>query len=125
MRFLLDQNQSPLLVGFLGQAGHDAVHVRDLDLHEAPDAELMEVAVADDRVIISADTDFGELLAMSNASGPSIVLLRRQDRRRAAEVAALLLLNLDGVAEDLKTGAIVVFDDDRVRIRRLPMHASN
>ena len=71
--------------------------------------------------MISADTDFGEILARSNAAGPSIVLFRRQGQRRAAEVAALLLANLAAVTEELDGGAVVVFDADRVRVRRPPM----
>ena len=70
--------------------------------------------------MVSGDTDFGELLALSNASAPSVVLLRRQDHRRASEVAALILLNLDAVAVDLEAGAVVVFNEDRLRVRRLP-----
>ena len=120
MRFLLDQNQSPHLAAFLGLAGHDVVHVRDLALSEASDRLIMEVAVAQGRIVVSGDTDFGELLALSNASAPSVVLLRRQDHRRASEVAALILLNLDAVAVDLEAGAVVVFDEDRLRVRRLP-----
>ncbi len=71
-------------------------------------------------MIVSGDTDFGELLAIANVSAPSFVLFRRQGHRRASELAELLLLNLDAVAEDLASGAVVVFDRDRIRIRRLP-----
>ena len=120
MRFLLDQNQSHLLIGLLAEAGHDAVHVRDLELSRADDNEILQRARDDHRVVLSADTDFGELLARSNASGPSVVLFRRQGQRRAVDVAALLLANLDAVADDLHRGAIVVVDAGRVRVRQLP-----
>ena len=120
MKFLLDENQSPAIVDLLAEAGHDAVHVHDLDMTGSPDVAVLAAASAADSVVISADTDFGELLAFSNARGPSIVLLRRQQQRRAHEIAALILANLDDVAEDLRAGAIVVIDDDRVRIRSLP-----
>ncbi|MGF1596171.1 MAG: DUF5615 family PIN-like protein [Acidimicrobiales bacterium] len=121
MRFLLDENQSPAIVGLLQEAGHDAVHVRQVGRAGAPDEDVFAFAAAERRVILSGDTDFGELLARSNASGPSLVLLRRQGRRRAAEVASLLLANLDVIAADLEAGAIVVFDEDRIRIRSLPL----
>ncbi len=121
MRFLLDQNLPPLLVDLLADAGHDVVHVQSLGMHAADDNEILQVAFDDSRVIVSADTDFGDLLASSNASGPSILLLRRQDRRRAAELAALILANLDEVAEDLDSGAIVVLGQQRIRVRRLPV----
>ena len=121
MRFLLDQNQSPLLVQLLAGMGHDAVHVRQLGMSRASDAEIMAVARDDDRVVVSGDTDFGELLARTNASSPSLVLFRRQGQRRAAELAALLDVNLKAVVDDLDAGAVVVIDADRVRIRRLPL----
>jgi predicted nuclease of predicted toxin-antitoxin system len=72
-------------------------------------------------MIISADTDFGELVSRSNASQPSIVLFRRQGQRRSSEIALLLLANLPTVVEDLETGPVVVLDENRIRIRQLPM----
>ena len=120
MRFLLDQNQSPRVAELLVDAGQDAVHVRDLGLSEAPDVEIVAVALRDDRIVVSGDTDFGELLARSNAAKPSVVLLRRQDRRRGAEVAELLLLNVIDLEDELAAGAIVVLDQERLRVRRLP-----
>lgn len=61
------------------------------------------------------------MLARTNATGPSVLLLRRQTGRRSADVAALLTANLDTVEDDLAAGAIVVVDDTRIRIRRLPL----
>lgn len=89
MRFLLDQNQSPALAGLLAEAGHPTVHVRDLGLSEALDSEVMEAASWHDAVLISGDTDFGEFLALSKADGPSVILFRRLEGRRAAELAVL------------------------------------
>jgi len=121
VKFLLDENQSPRIADLLVDAGHDAIHVRDIDLRTSPDEHVLAAALDAGRVIISADTDFGELLAASNAAGPSILLLRRQGQRRAREIAALILANLDVVAEDLQSGAVVVLDEERIRIRRLPL----
>ena len=121
MRFLLDQNQSPLLAELLNNAGHDAIHVRDIGLRQATDSEILSQAKREQRVLISADTDFGELLASSRDHTPSVLLLRRHDRRRVQAVAELILANLDTITDDLDVGAIVVFDQDRVRIRRLPI----
>src|SRR5437588_9950670 len=64
---------------------------------------------------------FGGLLARSGASTPSVILIRRLAGRRAAEQAAIILANLDQVAEDLTAGAIVVLHEDSLRVRRLPM----
>lgn len=121
MRFLLDANQSPLLGELLARAGHDVVHVRHLRLERALDTVVLRRADEDGRVVVSGDTDFGELLARSGATGPSVLLLRRQGQRRAVELAALIVANLDQVAEDLDAGAVVVLEADRIRIRRLPI----
>ena len=121
MNFLLDENQSPRIADILVEAGHDTIHVRDMDLRNSPDGAVLAAALATGRVLISADTDFGELLAASNANGPSILLLRRQEQRRANEIAGLILANLDDVAEDLRSGAVVLLDDERIRIRTLPL----
>lgn len=121
MRFLLDQNQSPLVAELLNNAGHDATHVRNIGLRHAADAEILSWAKRERRVVISADTDFGELLANSGDHTPSVLLLRRHDRRHAEAVAKLIIVNLDMISDDLDAGAIVVFDQERVRIRLLPV----
>jgi predicted nuclease of predicted toxin-antitoxin system len=63
MRFLVDNPVSPLLADALRRAGHDAVHVRDYQLQAADDSTILERAARERRVIVTADTDFGFLLA--------------------------------------------------------------
>lgn len=122
MKFLVDQNLSPLIANGLSQAGHDAAHARDLGLERATDAELLERALAEGRVIVSADTDFSTLLAASRADRPSVLLIRRTSDRSADRLLALLIANLAAAKEALAEGAIVVLEDNRVRIRRLPIY---
>ncbi|CAN5204148.1 hypothetical protein BH20ACT9_BH20ACT9_22690 [soil metagenome] len=121
MRFLVDENLSPQLAGALHGAGHDAVHVRDLGLAGGDDLAVLAAARADERVLISADTDFGGLLARTRASLPSVILIRRLQGRRAADQVDLLLEHLPDAEEDLVAGSVVAFDADRLRIRRLPV----
>jgi predicted nuclease of predicted toxin-antitoxin system len=120
VKFLIDNNLSPLLAESLISSGHDAIHLRDLGMQAATDEAVLARAAAEDRVLISADTDFGGLLARSGAARPSVVLIRRLNGRRASEQSAIIQANLDQVAEDLDTGAIVVLSDEWVRIRPLP-----
>jgi predicted nuclease of predicted toxin-antitoxin system len=54
VRFLLDENLSPLLAEFLNAAGHDALHVRDVGLLTAPDRVILERARTERRILISA-----------------------------------------------------------------------
>ncbi len=89
MRLLLDNNLSPHLVGPLRDAGHDAQHVRDHGLQTAPDATVLQRARERDQVLVSADTDFGTLLARTGTDEPSVILIRRSSARRASELATL------------------------------------
>lgn len=121
MKFLIDNNLSPLLADALKAAGHDAVHVRDFAMQAAPDEAALERAREEERVLISADTDFGGLLARSRAVNPSVILIRRLVGRRAAEQGDIILANLDQVEQDLTAGAVVVLHEELLRVRRLPM----
>jgi predicted nuclease of predicted toxin-antitoxin system len=122
VKFLVDQNLSPLIALGLSEVGHDAVHTRDLGLQRASDTVVLARALDDGRIVVSADTDFGTLLATSRADGPSVVLIRRMSDRSADRLLALLLANLAPAEEALAEGAIVVLEDDRVRVRRLPLY---
>jgi predicted nuclease of predicted toxin-antitoxin system len=124
MRILVDNALSPAVARGLSAATHDAVHVRDLGLGAAVDVEFFERAAADDRVVISADTDFGTLLAVRHATKPSVVLFRGATPRRPADQVALLLANIPRVEGDLKAGAVVVIEPARLRVRSLPILGS-
>jgi len=105
----------------LRTAQHDAVHVRDYSLAAAEDRQIFDRALQEDRIVVSADTDFGTLLARSSQTKPSVVLFRGATARRPEKQVSLLLANLPRVETDLNKGAIVVIEPGRLRVRSLPI----
>jgi predicted nuclease of predicted toxin-antitoxin system len=121
MRFLVDKNVSFRICAPLIAAGHDAVHVDEVGLGSAPDLDVLLLAASEERVVVSADTDFGTLLAASRATTPSVILTREISTMASSELAALLLANLAAIEGALTQGAVVAFGTRTVRIRNLPL----
>ncbi|MFQ5627272.1 MAG: DUF5615 family PIN-like protein [bacterium] len=120
MKFLIDNALSPIIARGLIENDYDAIHVRDLGMAAASDPEILEIAARQERIVVSADTNFGTLLALRRSSKPSFILFRQTDKRPASQLS-FLLKHLPSLKDDLLTGCIAVFEDQRIRIRNLPI----
>lgn len=89
----------------------------DIGLGTASDFEILERAAADERVIVSSDSDFGTLLARHNRSMPSFVLLRHGNDLTVDQQTALLVANLPLVEDELRRGAVVTLAFERGNCR--------
>jgi predicted nuclease of predicted toxin-antitoxin system len=121
VKLLVDQNLAQRVAQLLRDAGHDAVHVAERGMQSADDDEILRLALHEERIVISEDTDFGALLAHSGAAAPSFVLLRSAEPLTPAAQAALLVNALPQIAYELGEGCIAVLTRFRTRIRPLPI----
>ena len=121
MKFLIDNAFSPALAALLEQAGHDAVHVRSIGLQRGDDGVIFDRAAVEGRILVSADADFGTLLAVHSSRQPSVIQFRGEGSRKPDALARTLLANLPQLTDSLENGCIVTFEPARVRVRLLPI----
>jgi len=115
-----DGPKYPRTVEFLRQRGHDAVHVRDLAMQRASDRLIAEQARSDERILLTFDLDFGAILALGVVDRPSAVIFRLADER-ADSVNRRLEAVISEQAGAIQSGALILVEDARYRIRSLPI----
>jgi predicted nuclease of predicted toxin-antitoxin system len=123
VKFLADMGVSMTTVDLLREAGETVVHLRDEGLHRLPDDQILEKASREQRVVLTFDLDFGDLLAASGDTTPSVILFRMRNQTPAA-VTPKLFRVLGACRAELERGAIVIVEDERYRLRRLPIRQS-
>lgn len=119
MRFLADMGVALRVVAWLRVEGHDVVHLREENLHTLPDLEIFEKAISENRILLTFDLDFGEVVALSGARSPGTVIFRLRNTTTPHVIDRLRNV-LEQSTKDLEDGAIVVVEETRHRVRRPP-----
>ncbi len=117
MKFLIDENISPLVAEHLRDLGYDAKHVREVDLKGRPDNEIMEYARREGRSLITLDADFADIRNYPLGSHAGIIRLKLKFAPSSAVVSCLK--NLLGQIQDvpLDTGLLVTTDCKSYRVK--------
>lgn len=120
MKFLIDMPLSPELAVWLTHRGHDAQHVSKLGFAQAVDGEILELARAEDRVVMTADLDYPRMLALAELDGPGLILFRSGNFSEQ-ETVDRLERALDTIPEEELPRSVIVIEKGRIRQRRLPL----
>lgn len=116
MRFLIDRCAGRCLADWLRGRGHDVVESRDLGA-DTGDRALLERAAAECRILVTIDTDFGELVYVEET--PHAGLVRLPDVPVEQRIA-LMSEVLERHQHALEIQAVVTVRDGRVRISQPP-----
>jgi predicted nuclease of predicted toxin-antitoxin system len=119
MRFLADMGVDVRVVHWLRSQAHDATHLRDEGLQRLPNGEIFEKAIAEFRVVLTFDLDFGEILALAKGRKAGVILFRLRNTRTTHVIERLSSV-LSDCKEILERGGIVIVQDSRHRVREFP-----
>lgn len=120
MKLLLDQGLPLSAAALLRDAGIDTIHVGEIGMSQAEDAEIIQKAREEECVVVTLDADFHTLLALDEATSPSVIRVRIE-RLRAQALTDLLLMVIAECEDDLEQGSAISVEPSRIRIRRLPL----
>lgn len=120
MKLLIDMNLSPRWANRLADAGIEAAHWSTLGASNAPDAEIMAYAKANNYVVLTHDLDFSAILAATQGNKPSVVQIRAGNVSPDV-IGTPVIEAIRQVASDLDEGALLTVDPIRARLRLLPL----
>jgi len=120
MQFLADMGVSMRVVDWLRQQGHDASHLREQGLHRLPDNDIFAKTLNEQRILLTYDLDFAEIVALSGRQRVSVIVFRLSNTRSAHAIERLEHV-LNESAAALENGAMISVQEHRHRVRLLPI----
>jgi predicted nuclease of predicted toxin-antitoxin system len=120
LRLLVDMNFSMEWVAVLAGLGWPAVHWASIGNPSADDAEIMAWARQNGYAVFTHDLDFGTMLALTHEAGPSVLQVRGQ-AVLPEDIGPVVIAALEQHRASLETGALVVVELRKTRVRVLPL----
>ena len=120
IKMLLDQGLPRTAASLLRERGWDVQHVSERGMSRAEDAAIIAIARQEQRMVVTLDADFHALLAVSGATGPSVLRIRMEGQK-ADQVALLIERVLALASDELNQGAMITLSEGKVRIKLLPV----
>jgi predicted nuclease of predicted toxin-antitoxin system len=120
VQLIIDMNLSMEWVSELAKHGWPAIHWSSVGDPRAEDSVIMAWAIANGRVVFTHDLDFGTMLALTHATGPSVLQVRGQDVL-PEDIGPVVIAALHQHDAALAAGALVVVDAKKSRVRVLPL----
>jgi len=117
MRFLLDESADYPLAAFLKQLGHDVTAIAHDYPHALSDPQVLAIAEQEQRILITNDRDFGELIFRRQLPHAGVLLFRLGQEDLQTKQAWLLHV-LNHHRHHLKE--FIVVTDQKIRVRRVP-----
>jgi predicted nuclease of predicted toxin-antitoxin system len=120
IQIVIDMNLSPDWVGELTANGWPSVHWLTVGDPKATDREVMDWARSNGYVVFTHDLDFGTMLALTHAAGPSVIQVRGQNVL-PDHMSLIVTAALRQHESELAAGALVVVEEAKLRVRVLPL----
>lgn len=120
MKFLADMGISLKTVQRLRELNFDLYHLIEQNFHKMPDSKIYELATREERIILTHDLDFSDIVAASGEQLPSVIIFRLENMK-SINVNIVLEFIIQRHSEELEKGAIISVNESNIRVRMLPI----
>lgn len=121
MKILIDMNLSPQWCEVFTNYGWESLHWSAVGDPRTTDRLIMTWAEVNGYIVFTHDLDFGALLAATKAASPSVIQVRAQNVL-PAHLEGIIIDTLRQFESVLESGALIVIDEARSRVRILPLN---
>ena len=119
MKFLFDQSADFRLIAHLRQLGHDVTAISRDYSHSLADTEVLAIARDEQRILVVADRDFGELIFHQGLAHTGVIFFRLPGAPLQTKIERLDAVLVDH-ADELSRGEFLVVNPNQIRVANRP-----